>query len=459
MGKLHITVSSIFVLTLLVIIGCRNEVTFETTVKEQTSTVFTTTQDATCVYYYKQNKYGDTDLTSYERDTSADATNVAIKKGTALSQVAQKNFAGFSYATAVQVNDVVNVYYNRNTITYEFYRSTESPTRIYKMSGLYGTDFEIPSFPTALLDSTQFFSHWATEEGGTPTNTYGSVSKKFYAEFLSGRGLLGSKGCVDTLGDILLDDGSVISYKEYVDLTEYTTPKRSEVIPRAVGVLFCTDYNLDYVVENWGRDSQGWCSISKLVTEGELHAGRQKLIAGVFKETGYSSIPWSAADSGITDGRLYLQNCVDGEKNIETIEAYLNPAVRGDSFKNSICVLTAGGRYGNDFCQDTIYSKNWYAPSICELYVLHRFLQEHKEIAEDFYGNFSETLWTSQACICDAAVYSIGKSDAYDGNRTYGQYAVLYAPRDSFNKTDVDYAVKIDFRSRSHRVIPVRKIY
>ena len=443
MGKLHITVSSIFVLTLLVIIGCRNEVTFETTVKEQTSTVFTTTQDATCVYYYKQNKYGDTDLTSYERDTSADATNVAIKKGTALSQVAQKNFAGFSYATAVQVNDVVNVYYNRNMITYEFYSSVKNPTQIYKISGLYGTDLEIPSYPKDKLDPYNLFSRWVTAEGEEPTNTWGATGKKFYAEFLSKVGLIGNKGCADTLGDILLDDGSVISFEDYICLSE---SKRSEVVVHAIAVLFCTDYNPDCEIGSWNRYSD-YGRVIDIITPRLLHTGRQKLIAGVPKEFGYKDIPWSASAEVMERTNFSLQDCIDGEKNMIAMQSYDNELIRGESFANAVSALTAGTRYGRDFCKNTNYRKNWYLPAMGELFVLHEFLLEYIDIAEDLYKNFSDTLWTSQVAI------AIGDSKAYSGKDVF--YAIVYRPHSA---SDNDY-VGTDKRSKaSYRVIPVRKI-
>ena len=418
MKKLLLTITTASLLCASAFMGCRTEVTYDTVEKVQTSTVYTTTQDATQIFYYKQNKNGDTSLSSYERDTASDTLSTVIAKGTALSQLAQKSYAGFTYATVIQIGSTINVYYNRKSVTYEFYSSKDASAWTYKVTGLYGSDVTAPSCaPPSDLFS---FDHWEDGNGAVLSSTFEADSKKYYAVFHVKNSILGTKSQADTVGDLLLDDGSVISYAEYAALTE---EKRSVVRPHVNAVLICTDYDHEYNFP-WGGLTPVTSLASKINTmflnsytpavQKALHGGKTKLIAGVYKGSGYVAIPWVENCREMESGSLTLINDVDGEKNMELINAFIPTATNrtfyyyynpNETFQSTITALTAGTRYGPDFCKDNEYNDKWYVPSLSEIYVLYHFLNDKKEggeriykaIGDDFY-NGAALLWTSQAC-------------------------------------------------------------
>ena len=374
-------ISILFSLVFSFFFACQNNVDYDTKIKDssknslETNNYYTTTQNASTICFYKQNKYGDTELSTYEHDTSSD-TSQTVPKGTSISQLALKSFAGFKYYTAVQSGDTLNVYYNRLLVTYEFYSSKTDGKHLYNYAGLYDTDVILPSFIT---DSDYYFLGWKDIDGNALSLKYGSEDKKFYPDVLAKNLAIGTKGTADTKGDILLDDGSTISYSEFSVLTDKTN-----IIAHAYAVLLCTDYNSDY---NTSADPENnfYETLEKEKTI--LFDGNKKIIAGLFKDnSSYRSIPW------LSDNRVFklypmnLTNYLDGSVNTAYIKSIKSD--NADYTKNDNAFLACES-YGKQFATKTINSDEWYLPSLAELYVLHLLLNDEKYSAlkKYFYLN------------------------------------------------------------------------
>ena len=388
--------------------ACQNDVDYETNVKKslETNNYFITSQNASTICFYKQNKYGDPELSTYEHDVLSD-TSQTVPKGTSIAQLALKTYPGFTYYTAVQSGDTLNIYYSRNLVSYDFYSSKTEGKHLYNFSGLYDTSVTNPSFIT---DSDYYFIGWKDTDGNALGTKYGSDNKIFYPEVLSKADAIGTKGVADTKGDILLDDGSVISYSEFSALTDKTN-----IIKHAYAILVSTDYNSDYntaaVLEN---DFYGTLEKEKTT----LFNGSKKIIAGLFKDNSlYRSIPWISYTSGLSsvniDGTDYyndindlyysfpmnLINYLDGSVNTDYIKSIKSDKADYSKTNNA---FSACESYGKQFATKTANNDEWYLPSLAELYALNLLVNDenYPALKKYFYPNIEPLkIWSSNVMI------------------------------------------------------------
>lgn len=421
--------------------ACQNNVDYDTKVKNslETNNYFITSQDASTICFYKQNKYGDTDLSTYEHDTSSD-TKQTVPKGTSLAQLALKSFEGFKYYTAVQSGDTLNVYYNRLLVSYEFYSSKTDGKHLYNFSGLYDTSVTSPSYIT---DSDYYFICWKDIDGNALGTKYGADNKVYYPEVLSKAAAIGTKGVADTKGDILLDDGSVISYSDFINLTNKTS-----VINHAYAVLVCTDYNSNYTTSAETGDN------IYTILENEktkLFSGKQKLIAAVYKDDfQYKNVPW------ISKNELYLaypfsklNNWLDGFINTDYIKSI---KVANADYSESKNAFSACETYGKNYAASTANTDEWYLPSLGELYALHLLLTDnnYSALKTNFYLSANGSgIWTSNTSPDDKTGYY------KDGDNI--EYYVLKAFYSNIGDSST---LKSDneYRDRNLNVLPFRKI-
>ena len=376
-------------------ISCQNNVDYDTSVKDssknkfETNNYFITSQDASLICFYKQNRYGDPELLTYERDFSSD-TSQTVPKGTSLAQLALKSFEGFKFYTAVQSGDTLNVYYNRLLVNYDFYSSKNNGRHLYNFSGLYGTAVTNPNY---IVDSDYYFIAWKDINGNSLGFTYEVEDKKFYPEVLSKNLALGTKGVADIKGDILLDDGSVISYAEFAALS---SNDKATIKAHAYAVLICTNYNPDYNTEAVpGNDF-----FTTLDNESNsLFGGQEKIIAAVVKNnTFYTSvtIPWLSNDDIFMKYPMNLQNYLDGSANTDYIKSLKSDTADYTLGNNA---FSACESYGKQFASKTANSDGWYLPSLAELYSLHLLLNDtnYSDLKSNLYGSISDAIkiWSS----------------------------------------------------------------
>ncbi|EID85202.1 hypothetical protein MSI_13270 [Treponema sp. JC4] len=395
-------------------IACQNQVDYDITEKEKdkstdTNNYYITENDASTICIYLQNKKGDSDFTTYEHDTASDTTGMRITKGTSLAQLSLKSYTGFTYYRAVQIGETLNLYYNRNFVTYSFLDSKTNGSYVYKISGLYGTKFFAP---TSLQSDDYFLAGWEDENGEELPSTFGTADKKFYPHLISKENKLGSKGIADTKGDILLDDGSVISYEEFSAKAD-----KSGIIEHAYGVLICTTYNSEYIssaVPKMTVDVEDYSFFITLNSEkDDLFGGQQKLIAAVYKDDyRYKNLNWISNNAIFINYQMNLTNYLDGSICTELIKSLKTD---DSDYTKTLNAFSACSTYGHDFCPNTIYSEDWYLPSLGEIYALITLINDPKysDIKTYFYepdSLKSMEIWSSNSTPSPSYEYGIQNS-------------------------------------------------
>lgn len=444
---------SLFIIPLL--FACQNHVEYDTKEKNtgknsDTNSFYTTTSDASKICFYLQNKDGDPEISTFIHDTSAD-TEQRIPKGTSLSQLALKSYSGFTYYTAVQVEESLNIYYKRNFVTYQFYTSKENGSHLYNLSGLYDTKIQNPSYST----DSEYFLYWEDSDGNHLGDTFTEADKIFYAKMLTKSLAIGTKPAADTKGDILLDDGSVISYSEFAALSD-----KSKIINHAYAVLVCTNYDSNFYTSAKPGDT----FFSTLETEkASLFNGRQKLIAAVYKDNEkYKKIPWIGNKETYLSYPMNLNNYIDGSVNTD----YINSLYGNDGYYlTNYNAFSSSISYGKNFCSNTAYADNWYLPSLAELYALYLLVTDsnYSALLTNFYPNFNAGLfWSSNATPPDT--YSYGVFDA--NTMVWTRYtqkawiAIIRFAGDPIFTSDFsrDYTEVESLENSSSHAIPFRKI-
>ena len=401
--KKHLSSKIIYCLTLALFFGCKTETDFNYVDKNQDSefqdinSAYTTEQVATKVYFYKQNENGDPELSTYERDTTADIDSTSIPAGTRISQLnSLKSYKGFTFYTATQMDDLLNVYFRRNEVTYEFYSSKANPRLVYTKSGLYGTKVTPPTYTP--LEKALVVG-WEDSDGNLLGTKYDDTDKKYYPRLLIDA--LGTKTVPDTKGDILLDDGSVISY---VDFKSKSDEDKATLILHAFGVLVMTNYNPDEIATVAPKDGDDckefyYKNIGNEDARASISSGDKKLIAAVFKKDDslYNGLPWISNNDTLSDSSMTLNNYFDGRRNISQLEKL---GIKDGDFLQGLNAISSSSDYGSKYCSGTMYTDGWHLPSIGELGVLYDtfFLGiDWDSFVKTFYKTDGNPIWTSNS--------------------------------------------------------------
>lgn len=408
--KKHLLLKILFSLLLApLFFACKNEVDYNDVEKKtetqlpDESTAYTTPREATKVYFYKQNKNADPDLSSYERDTASDINSTSIPAGTHISQLnSLKSFTGYTFYTAIQVKEVLNLYFNRNTVTYEFYSSQDNPTLVYKTTGVFESKVSPPSYTP--LEKTMLLVGWEDSDGVLLGSSYGSTDNQYYPRLLSGA--LGTKGIADSKGDIILDDGSVISY---ADFCQKDDEAKSKIVLHTVGVLVATNYNNEQIATTAPENDKDTFYQNNINTDDarkSIFSGTKKLVAAVFKDSDplyagftdddgkYNSVPWISNADSLLYNTMNLTNYFDGGENAAQMKQF-------DSKVGDLNAFSSSDYYGTKYCSNTAYEDGWHLPSIGELGVFFNIfnpaLEEYATLYEYFYKMDGNRIWTSNA--------------------------------------------------------------
>lgn len=395
------TIFTFLALSLLAaLVSCSSGIDYQTKEKDpslDTNKFYSTTQFVTKVYFYKQNKNADPELSTYIRDKAADMESASIPKGTPLSQLESlKSYEGFTLYTASQTNNVLNLYYSRSKATYEFYSQKSKGTLVFRTTGLYESKVTPPSY-TPQEDC--LVVSWEDSDGNPIGPTYGAENKKFYPRLLPKESALGTKGVADTMGDILLDDGSVISYRDFCALD---SGEKNKIILHAFGVLVCDNYNDSQNALSAPEDGNDSFYKKNIKDSPSLFSGGKKLIAAVFKrdDTFYNGAPWISNNETLQKSSMSLEDYFDGEKNTSLLKSA--GASDGD-YSQGLNAFTSCDSYGDSYCPNTKFAAGWHLPSVGELGVLYdTFFSDAGwtdliSIFYNFNGYAVSIVWTSNA--------------------------------------------------------------
>ena len=330
-----------------------------------TNKYYATSQLATKVYFYLQNKDGDPELSTYERDTAADMESANIPKGTPLSQLESlKSYAGFTLYTASQSQDALNLYYSRNNVKYEFYTAKEKGTLVFRTTGLYESKLTPPTYTP---QENCLVVAWLDFDGNAIEATYGAEDKKFYPRLLPKETALGTKSVADTRGDILLDDGSAISYREFCALD---ASAKSKIVLHAFGVLVCANYKDSQNASSAPEDGNDEFYKNNVKGNSSLFSGGKKLIAAVYKKDDYlyNGVPWISNNETLQKCSMSLEDYFDGEKNTALLKSL---SMADGDYTQGLNAFSSCDSYGDSYCPDTKFADGWHLPSIGELGLLY----------------------------------------------------------------------------------------
>ncbi len=401
--KKHLSSKIIFCLTLALFFACKTETDFNYVEKKtdqqypDISVAYVTQQVATKVNFYKQNENGDPELLTFERDKSADMNSTSIPSGTRISQLnSLKSYKGFNFYTATQHEEVLNVYFIRKKVTYEFYSSKADSHLVYKTTGLF--ECKVTPLEYKPLEKKMFVG-WEDSDGNLLGTKYDDADKKYYPRLLDDA--LGTKAEPDTAGDILLDDGSVISYGDFKSKSD---EDKATLILHAFGVLVMTNYNVDEIATvppKTGDDDKEFYyqNIANTDSRASISSGDKKLIAAVFKKDDslYNGLPWISNNDTLSDSSMTLNNYFDGTRNISQLEKL---GTKDGDFLQGLNAISSCADYGSKYCADTIYAEGWHLPSIGELGVLYDtfFLSiDWDSFVKTFYKTDGNPIWASNS--------------------------------------------------------------
>lgn len=351
---------------------------------------YATAQLATKVYFYKQNKNGDPELSTYIRDAAADLENANIPKGTALSQLESlKSYIGFTLYTASQSQNVLSLYYSRNKVAYEFYSAKEKGLLAFRLVGLYESKVAPPDYTP---QENCIVTAWEDADGNNMEQTYGPVDKKFYPRLLAKEEALGTKGVADTRGDILLDDGSVISYKDFCALAD-----KNKIALHAIGVLVCANYNPGQKASSAPEDGNDNFYKNNVKGNSSLFSGDKKLIAAVFKGSAYSVLPWINYNDTLLKSSMELADYFDGGKNTALLKSL---SLADGDYAQGQNALSFCDSYGKNYCPSTKFADGWHLPSVGEMGAFYEtfFSNTGWESLTALFYNFGPSVqiaWTS----------------------------------------------------------------
>ncbi len=388
------------------LVSCSSDVDYQITQKDlpddDTNKYYATTQTATKVYFYLQNKEGSAELSTYERDKASDIENANIPKGTPVSQLESlKSYVGYTFYTASQTRNVLNLYYSRNKVTYEFYSARVKGTLVYRTVGLYENKVSPPEYTP--LESC-FVIDWEDDDGTSIGAAYGAYDKKYYPRLLTKEEAVGTKAVADTKGDILLDDGTVISYKEFCDLDNNG---KNKVALHAFGVLVCPSYKPDQTASSApedGNDNFYKNNVDNNDARKSIYSGDKKLVAALFKknDSSYNGVPWINDNDSLLKCSMSLENYFDGNKNASLLK---DSGKADGGYMQGAVAFSSCESYGDAYCANTRFADGWHLPSVGELGVLYDafFSETNKAVWAALTARFydfntaGKIIWTSNA--------------------------------------------------------------
>lgn len=218
-----------------------------------TGPVTCTVQEAEYILHYQQKILTDDDgvkyvtkesegfeLAEYEDRSKTKVPNNSdepvepVKAGTEFKDLA-KDYKGFSYSYAIQVDSTVYIYYTRNTVKYTFY---DNSSEVFKVLATRSGTYGLPcAKPNVKIDG-KLVTQWQTN-GGEP------FKEEFQAEDLpyypvETKYAIGTKIKPTALGDIVFCDGSAASLAEVQAATGDTLEKYKE---KAIAVIVFDKYD------------------------------------------------------------------------------------------------------------------------------------------------------------------------------------------------------------------------
>lgn len=157
-----------------------------------------------------------------------------VKAGTEFKDLA-KDYKGFSYSYAIQVDSTVYIYYTRNTVKYTFYDNSSEVFKVLAIrSGTYGLPCEKPNVK---IDG-KLVTQWQTNGGEPFIEEFKAEDLPYYP--VKTKYAIGTKIKPTALGDIVFCDGSAASMVDVKTATGDTLEKYKE---NAIAVIVFDKYD------------------------------------------------------------------------------------------------------------------------------------------------------------------------------------------------------------------------
>lgn len=228
-------------------IACKTEEetrTVETSASAGTGDVTYLVQEADYIQHYQQkimtDSYGETYVTKqnegFKLHESEDKSDNPVEVRTEFKDLA-KEYKGFSYSYAIQVDSTVYIYYTRNTVKYTFY---DNSSEVFKVLATRSGTYGLPcAKPNVKIDG-KLVIQWETNGGEPFEGVFKEEDMPFYpVETEYG---IGTKIGPTTVGDIVFCDGSAASLAEVQTATGDTLATYKE---KAVAVIVFERYNAE----------------------------------------------------------------------------------------------------------------------------------------------------------------------------------------------------------------------
>lgn len=231
------------------VLSCKIEP--ETKTETETKITSGTVSDGSKVQHFLQS----VDTKTYVLQ-SGDTEEKNVKAGTLMAGIA-KQYTGFTVKGLSQNDTTINIYYDRNTITYTF-SSGEGKfldgSTAKTSSGLYGSLVKI-SDPEK---NGQYFSEWKDSDGKEMTNVFGAEDSSYTAHY------------TDSFVKFVKITGADVTKK--IDKSDSAFYEASEQKPVKVGSFYIAETELTYKkwyrIYTWATDNERGDKIYKFANAG-----------------------------------------------------------------------------------------------------------------------------------------------------------------------------------------------
>ena len=161
-----------------------------------------------------------------------------VKAGTEFKDLA-KDYEGFSYSYAIQVDSTVYIYYTRNTVKYIFY---DNSSEVFKVLATRSGTYGLPCAKPNVKINGKLIIQWKTNGDEPFEGIFKEEDMPFYPVLDEEKYGIGTKIGPTTVGDIVFCDGSAASLAEVQTATGDTLATYKE---KAVAVIVFTRYNAE----------------------------------------------------------------------------------------------------------------------------------------------------------------------------------------------------------------------